>query len=575
MKYRIISLLLCVIVVVHAVPAKATPKILVDSSDKSIHITGWLGEESALVGNLRLTAQGENIDKFVFLPSDLRRKEGDGIINRHQVTIVGEPKLSVGIPQDFQLKVTDIRLPGTYEGTLQILLPNQRQQQLQTIPIQVIAKARPTLIPLGGTEQIQLRLVNCDGVLSFFDCLIAKGLLPASAFLNQWQLQFDNPSQVPVTIVDAKVILKGEQTGYQLTETSLNVVQSPVNLVMNDLQSVGDKHLQWAERDRIITLPLNLNRSAIPPDRYIGAIYFTLSGQTQRLAIPVDLKMRSGPILPLMVLIFGVILGRLFKYMQESGSDITRTVKAVYRLKARIRQEVEHTEDQNILNNMVEWVEQLIKWEKIDRALAEIDAIESRLEALNKLRQIENQIIEIQGQDSLDKIAQEVQQNIIKTRTFLAQKNDAVAQRVMQDVMRGLANLNQKRSVDKHFMQNETFLPLELANAARSFLIQADAVAPISINQPKWKTRCQDFLILLSGVSDDIRIGATFWLIRPFLSLTLLIGLSLVGIGSLYVDNGLTFGARPFSDYLGLILWGISADVASRNLSSLQNKNIT
>ncbi len=545
-------------VITHTVPAKAAPNILVDSSDKSIHITGWLGEESALVGNLRLTAQGENIEKFVFLASDLRRKEGNEIINRHQVTVVGETKLSVGIPQDFQLKVTDVRLPGTYEGTLQVLLPNQTQPQIQNISLQVIAKARPTLIPLGGTEQIQLHLVNCDGLLGFFDCLLAKGLLPASAFLNQWQLQFDNPSQGPVTIIDARVILRGEQTGYQLTETALSLPQGSVNL----------------PGDRIVTLPLNLNRSIIPPDRYTGTIYFTLSGQTQRLAIPVDLRMRSGPILPLMVLIFGVILGRLFKYMQESGSDITRAIKAVYRLKARIRQEAEHSEDQDILNNMVEWVGQLIRWEKIDKALAEIDAIEARLEALNKLRQIENQILEMREEDSLNKMAHEVHKNIIKTRSLLAQRNDAVAQKCMQEVMKGLANLNQKRQLDKYFLHNEAFSLLELADSVQRFLIQADAVSPIPSNQPEWKIRCQDFLILLSGVSDDIRIGATFWLVQPFLSLTLLVGLSLVGIGSLYVDNGLTFGARPFSDYLGLILWGISADVASRNLSSLQNKNL-
>jgi hypothetical protein len=49
----------------------------------------------------------------------------------------------------------------------------------------------------------------------------------------------------------------------------------------------------------------------------------------------------------------------------------------------------------------------------------------------------------------------------------------------------------------------------------------------------------------------------------------LLGGLSAMGLGSLYVEKGGTFGARPFSDYLGLILWGLSADVASRSLSNL------
>ncbi len=45
-----------------------------------------------------------------------------------------------------------------------------------------------------------------------------------------------------------------------------------------------------------------------------------------------------------------------------------------------------------------------------------------------------------------------------------------------------------------------------------------------------------------------------------------------MGIGSLYVENGKTFGSNPFSDYLGLVLWGLSADVASRSLSNLRGE---
>ncbi|WP_265584446.1 MULTISPECIES: hypothetical protein [unclassified Coleofasciculus] len=33
--------------------------------------------------------------------------------------------------------------------------------------------------------------------------------------------------------------------------------------------------------------------------------------------------------------------------------------------------------------------------------------------------------------------------------------------------------------------------------------------------------------------------------------------------------RGTTFGSDPFADYLGLVLWGLSADVASRSLSNL------
>jgi hypothetical protein len=66
-----------------------------------------------------------------------------------------------------------------------------------------------------------------------------------------------------------------------------------------------------------------------------------------------------------------------------------------------------------------------------------------------------------------------------------------------------------------------------------------------------------------------VRAEATLWVVRPLLSLALLFGLSVVGIRALYVEKGATFGADPFADYLGLVLWGLSADVASRSLSNL------
>ncbi len=65
-----------------------------------------------------------------------------------------------------------------------------------------------------------------------------------------------------------------------------------------------------------------------------------------------------------------------------------------------------------------------------------------------------------------------------------------------------------------------------------------------------------------------MRAEATLWVVRPLLSLALLFGLSVVGIRALYVEKGATFGADP-ADYLGLVLWGLSADVASRSLSNL------
>ena len=58
------------------------------------------------------------------------------------------------------------------------------------------------IVPLKGTEQIQLQVVNCNWVV---DCLLANLFLPASTRPNQLELKFDNPASVPTKILNSAV----------------------------------------------------------------------------------------------------------------------------------------------------------------------------------------------------------------------------------------------------------------------------------------------------------------------------------------------------------------------------------
>ena len=100
-------------------------------------------------------------------------------------------------------------------------------------------------------------------------------------------------------------------------------------------------------------------------------------------------------------------------------------------------------------------------------------------------------------------------------------------------------------------------------------VIAVGAAVQSNVKEPvdKWVQWLQKSLIFLSG--SKFRTQATYWFARPLFSLMLLLGLSVVGMRSLYMQKGSTFGADPFSDYLGLLVWGLSADVASRSLSNL------
>ena len=418
---------------------------------------------------------------------------------------------------------------------------NEQPQSRVTTPL-----VEPTLLPLKGTDQIRLQLVNCQWGL---DCAITKLLLPASATINQRELKFDNSTQSSINVLNAAAVVQGNSTGYQLTNSAISFPQE----------------IQPLPANQIVSIPLTLNRSQIPPDQYGGSIYLTLQNRGTRLTLPINLSVRNGPLLPLIVLFFGVILGRLFKYMQERGEPQAKSLGEVYRLRGDIERSELEAQSKHLLLAMVPEVETMVVREQLDDVPVQIQKIRDRLDILTKLQSLETQLNE--QAEKLPTDADIFTTPIRKVRRLIAEKKDAEAKTELEKISEKLDTHDSTRGAGD--------ASLELYKRS----IQEAVTATDRINQPgtiqnrpvDQLAKFQRFFLTLSGVSERVRAEATFWVVRPLLSLILLVGLSAVGMGSLYVENGATFGARPFSDYLGLILWGLSADVASRSLSSLQD----
>jgi BMFP domain-containing protein YqiC len=414
-----------------------------------------------------------------------------------------------------------------------------------TKPVPATVVVPPTLVPLKGTEQVQLQLVNCGW---WIDCALARLLLPASAHIDQRELQFDNSTQVPVNILSTATIVAGDLTGYQLNRQAISLPQ--------DLKSLP--------ANQIVSIPITLNRAEMPPDRYSGAIYLTLKERSDRLSLSVNLSVRSGPLLPLIVLLFGVILGRLFKYMEERGEPQAKILEEVYRLQAYIAGAKLEERDKQLLAEMAKEVQTLVYREKLDILPDLLQTIRDRLTTLVKLQSLEDQLNEQATTFSTDVDTFTVK--ISKARFYIAQEEDAKAKELLEEIKADLDNVGTRGTGETAGIEALKRSLTEATTATVSI-----GKTPLTI--PKPLGNFKQFMVTLSGVSDRVRAETTFWIVRPLLSLILLVGLSAVGMGSLYVDNGTTFGARPFSDYLGLILWGLSADVASRSLSSLKGGN--
>ncbi len=556
MKRWIPTVLMILLVCPAPVLAQTKVGIQVDTGDKPLQIKGWLGSENAFTGNMRLTASGGNVPAFTFLPSDLKRKEGDEVIGRQQVELVEKPSLSAQVPRDFQVKVTGIKSPGTYEGQIELLLPGQKRSEAMVIPLTVMAKAKPALVPVKGGEQLQRKLVQSSWGLNY---ALAQLLLPASAVQDQWQLKLDNPVDAPVSLTSTEVVLEGQQTGYQITQVEVEPPPSPATLPAN----------------QIISLPLKWKREQIPPDRYTGWVYLTLDGREERLAIPIELNMRIGPLVPLLVLLVGIALGRLLKYMQEKGIPQSDALRKVNELEQEIAEA--DPEDQKILTLMVKEVRKSVYQMDLETVTAKVEAITDRLNCLKRLRTMEQKL---EPKKQHPKVGGEngILQKIGEARSLIGLSSDGKgleqAKTLLEEIQTeavklGTTMMGSDKPPDAAL--TATAQEAEKAAAAVSNAVQAEGRKVPAL--PRWAVPLRRSLIVLSGVSTAVRAEATLWVVRPLLSLALLFGLLVVGIRALYVEKGATFGADPFADYLGLVLWGLSADVASRSLSNLPGEN--
>lgn len=488
-------------------PEKKGPDLIVD--EKEVVIRGWHGAGGGYAGSVRLTAKTQEGLRFVFLSSDLIRQRDGMKVDRQNVTTDGDIQLALDTPKNIKIKVTGIEEPGTYKG--QVEFRRQGATSGDTSDLTVIANAAQPLTPLAGTEQIKLHLTN--GTWSNF-------FVPRAETIDSRELQFKNPFQLPVQLLAAEFVLNGDQTGYQLKPPTVQIQN-------NNRGNPQD--------GPVINLNLELMRNDIPPDKYTGSLLFKFEGAKEMVQLPVvELTMRYGPVRALILLVVGILIGWFMLFMKTEGLARGKITRSLDDLKARIN--LIDGIDQSILRPMLRNVEFLVRNKKIDDAAKELDKIEERLTFLMNVEEI---VKEVQNPDSL------FFEKIRAIRCAVKSGKDKEA----QDLFKELDSIPSFREQPKAKMALMVFKePTEVA---------APTPAP---SQPSLLNRTDKEM-------QSISPSLIKWAPYVYYVIALLL-LTSLGFVALYLKNN-TFGASPFADYLSLILWGLGADVASRNLERL------
>jgi hypothetical protein len=406
MRKHIIGLLLFGGIAVTSAPAHAKPPIRIERLDRMPVISVFAGETANRYAEIRARTL-RKVTGFDFLASDLTRAGGDEKIRRSNVRLVPRrPRFRRGRSTLLRIHVLNVPAPGTYTGRVAFSFANNERIEL---PLRLVVK--PFTLR-ASAETVRVRLAHCP---DFKLCELFKPFMPARVFRDERHMTLRANPSAPVVVNDVDALLSDDD-GDSLTKDVVN--------------ASFDKPKRYA-RARTISVPIQIDREAIEPGDYAGQLLVHVQGLNEPVEVAVDLDVRREPLLPLLLIALGVMLGRLIRKLHQppEGGDAGREPAA--------------------------------RGEPIER-------------------------------------------------------------------------------------------PPKPHNAKERF--QATL---------RWLTE------RVSGIRRDFAGTRGIWLWQAILAVLLVVGLTAVGFHTLYAKDSTTFGAGGLGDYITLVAWGLSADVASRTIATI------
>lgn len=510
------------------------PDLSVAPDDSPLIIQGTLdGETSAFSGHVRLSVTGGDVTQLRMLASDLVEKDSPSqLIERRYLSIPAGTSLSVNQPLDVQVTVSNVNHPGVYTGIIKFLLPEQLEDEALIVPVELHVDATPVVEPVEPSLSVQV--VRCQNRLS---CRVARWLLPENATRDDWQVLLDNQTPNAVDVTDVDVVMFGEQTGH--------VVRT------NEIKLKVPHPLPASQVERI---DLTIFRNRLPSDRYRGTFRFKVADEEQPVIVNVDLDVRDGPFWPFLLIVLGIIVGRLARDMDTPAAQTQIKLRPRYQQLLTKADEITNNEAKSyVIGELQTFITLLDEPETQEETLKqELERVTEHIDfliSLDPLMQGLPDALAAQLKPKLTQIVEALRNNDLPKAQQLQQQIEQRRQQAQADGTMGAR---------EQFASLQTQLENLKKRAAQSW----------TTTKTNTISRWQRQLATISGIR--INSGLRYWVIRPFLWFLLLLVLTLLGMQTLYVKAGTAFGAAGlYEDYLALFLWGLTADVVSRSLSSL------
>jgi uncharacterized protein YdbL (DUF1318 family) len=502
--------LLAATIAIAATPANAAT---VRPHDMQGVIEGRAGEQ--IPATITLISTDADVKDLSFFTRDFPATSGKDKIAAGAIKITSDGALMKLVPKSFPITF-DVKRPGLYTGTIDVYAGAMRVLQ---IPLSIRARPVPALTATAYT----LRFVHGDGRIG--KCLAAYLLPPSSDPNGSRIVTLQNPKRAEVVIRHLSLTAAGSN-GRTLPASAVQLLPQPPTAPTHD-----------PTIDITVKVP---GVSKLPPDRYNGTLFVDADDVETANATAVEIDVRTTPVLPLVLLMVGIVAGWVVHFFETTGTQQLQLLNRA----ARVTWDLS-TDDIAIIAPMIEEARDMVKRMEFDTATATLNTIEARANTLRRLDRLSTELRGMRGDPArLDPIFESIEAIRAKVR---AGDDDTVAD--VQQVVREIENLGASEPTVA------TARVVALAYALPHWEQGHWAAARPRRSFAEWFAHLRMLLLPF-----------TRWIVY----IALLAGLTWVGFYTLYVQNA-TFGSNGFADYVGLVLWALSTDVASKTLSGLRN----
>jgi hypothetical protein len=457
-------------------------------------------------------------------------------IERSNIAVPDGVALVNDASREVRVTVSNVTRRGDFDGKL--ILSCAGHSSVQTVlQLRVVARARPELRSVSPS--VSYSLLRCwRPFCRVWDLLVPPLLRGAARDALVQNLGFD-----PVTLGPTLLTLRGDKTG-----SWPRVGESQAELQLSGPKTVDG----WSTA----ALRMTANRRALLPDHYQGNLVVRIAGSDDPTTVGVTLDVRDGPGAALVAIVVGILIGRLLQRMATPAAQARHRLFELHRRVGEVAARVTEPVSATFLARRLDAERPLIE----TAAAAEEAEIAVRLEALRKQAQF---LFEIQSLDVLARrsVTADVLANLagkLRTARDLAISGKLGEAAAPRDEVQTALETQGGPTSDARALSGQR---------------QPEGDAPEVKRESASALRRRSSAVLkgLSG-SFSREEANDYPIVRPLLHALLLGVLVLIGLQTLYIASGTTFGSAGIYDYLGLFLWGLSADVAQATLQSLPRR---